>query len=230
MSNSLKEQAPLREQAKTTRDIIGEYRLQVDNAHMNYIGLNLAKTITKLGEPEWVPLEAAEAEIQKEHDEVVAYWERVYDKQKRELKNVRQEAIKIIEKAKTERMKELEQEADLNGYSRGKADAEADREDLLRDIHNLLVDLSKQTKKLEVIRKIMQDFPSPETLITHEEDLTEEITQEFYEKLEVDHWLKKLKELLGEASNHKEPEETPQLLVDAGDRAALALDYHIHGH
>jgi flagellar biosynthesis/type III secretory pathway protein FliH len=49
---------------------------------------------------------------------------------KKEIEAVRREAYFAIEKAKEERMEELRAEADLNGYSRGRADAQEEIDEL----------------------------------------------------------------------------------------------------
>ncbi len=215
---SLKEQTPLREQAKTLLDRVDEILWNTD-AREELVFLrreyaeekdeNLTKDAQKLKRQlneELISLKVAEDM----------------------LNLVRSEAAIAIERTHTERMKELEQEADLNGYSRGRANAEVDKKTLVNDnwalkiANNKLRDdlqfgielidkqdklMKRQGEKLEAVRKLLQDLPSPETLITHEEDQTEEIAQEFYEKLEVDCWIKKLKELLGEASSGNSEKE-----------------------
>ncbi len=154
----------------------------------------------------WVPLSVAEVHekdsVTKEHDKVVAYWEKVYDELKKklssaekELELVRQEAIRAIEKAKTERYESLEMQADLNGYSRGRADAEEE--------------LKKCEEKLETIRKLKDEAPlwvigRPAIFDPNEKPETE--FEKGYAHAISKHtaefclWLSKLEKILGEVS------------------------------
>ena len=223
---SLKES--LREYARTTGGIVDEYRLQVENAYKNYVGLELVEELSRIRKNEWVLLEVPEK---------AGIW---YDNKITELKKqlsisieAHNKDLKKLEAAEVDTDKQLKEqqeafakqigylkqdimEADLNGYSRGKADAEADKKsavDLVLYANELLLlkndeldaEIRKRDEKLESIRKIILDFSMPPNC----------------GGVRCAWWLKELKDLvgieswpvfgskkiLGEASKHEGSEE-----------------------